>query len=156
MPGGHSTLNTVVLGEGVSKSKYPTLATIAAPSGYKTKYRIRISDISRNAANEWIPVVWMDPDIRRYYNDFISGYLADIWRKNSHDNDENSHDKNSRDKLIIARASDIRESLIQDMSASPTDATWPVSLKRHRMALLGHFEPRCLLEYQDLAHAVCD
>ena len=35
-------------------------------------------------------------------------------------------------------------------------ATWPASLKRHRMALLGHFEPGCLLGYQDLAHAVCD
>jgi hypothetical protein len=26
-------------------------------------------------------------------------------------------------------------------------ATWPVSLKRHRMALLGHFEPRCPFGY---------
>jgi hypothetical protein len=26
----------------------------------------------------------------------------------------------------------------------------------HRMAMLGHFEPRCLLGYQDLADAVCD
>ena len=35
-------------------------------------------------------------------------------------------------------------------------ATWPVSLKRHRMAMLGHFENRCPLGYWDSVHAVCD
>jgi hypothetical protein len=35
-------------------------------------------------------------------------------------------------------------------------ATWPVSLKRHRMALLGHFGNRCPLGYLDSEDAICD
>ena len=45
--------------------------------------------------------------------------------------------------------------------ARPPRARGPCNMARqlvtqHRTALLGHFEPRCLLGYQDLAHAVCD
>ena len=45
--------------------------------------------------------------------------------------------------------------------ARPPRARGPCNMarqlvKQHRTARLGHFEPRCLLGYQDLAHAVCD